>query len=830
MRLIYSLVRTARRRDLGQYIKYFLLYALCALFLTAELLIGYSYIITFDGQLADTYGEQDMIVLADTELEARLREDERVARYGTMTQYAMLGQLGIGTISDEAIELQHIKMLWGRFPMEQGEIALERTWWSTFYNGTEIGDVIELEGISFTLCGVLDDYSGLQWQSEGSTTLPCAMVSEATALTLPEADAAVFYSIALADGVDADSYFNELMSLEPVLFGCRNQATTSQLAEQYLGNRSKILPLVLLLGVLLMVAVLIYVTSISNRQNVGKMAQFKIVGMGDRALRQYFLLQTLERALPAAVVGCAGGVAATFGVLRVFMGFEFGFSGVLILVALLLSAVLPPMLGALGLHKYYSASVLELLRPSDGAAEEVRDVGGVKTKDPVMLCAVRNYKSSGSRGVTFRVLMLVATVLIVITSFWTIRSINDAASAFSAGDIFVYWSGRMYIDSGGGYIAADPFSAGIKDDAYEKIRESDEVSRVVGFKYLNMFVAEDIADVTPQDRWSRSDDYVSTYGFPSDVTISPARLQSVSNEIIKLLAPYIVGVEGYEELLRDGRHVLYLSSIDPLFRTAGDEVRFMQYIPGEEPYMLDISTEVVGYIDLNDLPDELSDLQYALIGGYLWSEDSFAAHELEPGCMEIFVTFKDVDRTDATEKLISNINYLYGDRIGVHNYLQSKRAALEQRKITATAGFSVSGVMLVFSLISLAITLELKISRRRRTLGVLRAIGMTERQQYRALLYETWFDVLFVGIVSAVTAVAMGLLYAAKEIIIFRLSTRDPMVQSILDTFTFADFPGWLLPVPVVLYLAVSAIACLLPIRKFYRESNVECMRDALSE
>lgn len=822
MRLIYSLVRTARRRGRGQYIKYFLLYALCALFLTAELLIGYSYIITFDNELVDTYGEQDMIILADTELEARLREDERVTRYGTMTRYAMLGQLSVGTVSAEAIELQHIKMLWGRFPTEQGEIALERTWWATFYNGTEIGDVIEIEGIGFTLCGVIDDYSALQWPNEG-TTLPCAIVvSEAT--TQPQS---VFYSVALAEGVDADSYLNELLNIEDWFTGCPNQARTSQLAEQYLGNRSKILPMVLLLGVLLMVAVLIYVISIGNRQNVGKMAQFKIVGMGDRALRQYFLLQTLERALPAAVVGCAGGVAAAFGALRVFTKFDFGIDWRLILVGFVLSVLLPPLLGSLGLRKYYSASVLELLRPSDGASEEVRDIVGVKAKDPVVLCAVRNYQSSGSRGVTFRVLMFVATVLTVFTSFWTIRAISDAASEFSAGDIFISWNSRMYIDEG---IPADPFDAGIRDDAYEKLRESDEVSRVVGIKYLEIFVAENIADVPQEDRWSQSDRYVSTYGFPSDVTIDHTRLQSVPNEAIELLAPYIVGVEGYEELLRDGRHVLYMSSIDPSFRTAGDQVRLMQYIPGEKPYMLDIPTEVVGYVNLNDLPSELSDLRYALVGGYLWSEDSFAAHGLDPGCMEIFVTFENANRTDATERLISNINYIYGSRITVRNYLQSKRAATNQRNITATAGFTVSGVMLVFSLISLAVTLELKVSRRRRTLGVLRAIGMTERQQYRVLLYETWFDVLFVGVVSAVTAVAMGLLYAAKEIIIFRLSTRDPMIQAILDTFTFSDFPGWLLPVPVVLYLIVSAIACLLPIRKFYRESNVECMRDALSE
>lgn len=826
MKLILRLVRTARRSNIRQHIKYFVLYVLCAFFLTAELLVGYSYMVSFDNKLSDTYGEQDATIADSADYAPTLDNDPRVKSYAMSASYLLTSdRISVGTVSAEAVDIQHITLAEGRLPVSDNEIAIEKTVLSIFYNSAAIGDTVVIDSqYSFTLCGIIDDYASLQWESDtNGFAMPNAIITEAAATQIFSRPIVTFFELILRDDVVPDKYVEEMRQSKAVTAIFANLATSSSLASQYLDNKNLILPAIMLVGILLVVSALIYIASVSNRQNLAKMAELKIVGMDNRSIKTYFLLQGLDRSVLAGIIGSVLGAV----VVSVTMGFlnelSFHYNLWLFLIGLLVSIVLPPVLSSLSMRRYYNLSVVELMRPAPEYSDSMSRSKYINSNDPIVLCATRNYYSNGSRGATFRVLMFVSIAVVACTLFLSTRIIADATNTFSDGDIAISHSGGWTVDRDG-YVPVTPFN-GISEHEYSLLKKSTYASRVVGVKYMTVFSAKNKASVPADDQWPDSEKYKADFGFPADVCVGPQRIYGLDSDILELLAPYTDGCDNYLELLKDGKHVLHIKRYDgESMYKVGDNMRFIQHIPGDKPYMMDISAEVVGVIDYQQIPNGLSDIRRGLAGGFLWQNDCFAKNDLPALFQEIYITVKNPADTGDIDKLVSDIKYVYGNGIFVRTNLQNKLAKIEQGKIISAVGYMICGILILFSTLCLSITLNVKINKRRSTLGILRAIGMSKKQQYLSLLFETWFDVLYVWIVSAITATIMCVLYASRPIIEAKLMTGS-VPEDIMAKFSLSGFPLLALILMVVLYLFASFIVCILPIRKFYKESNVECIR-----
>lgn len=826
MKLILRLVKTARRSNVRQHIKYFILYILCSFFLTAELLVGYSYIISFDNEISDTYGDQDVIIAGSETFGENLRSDPRVESYATSASYlTTTDHVSVGTVSADAADIQHITLVEGNLPVTDNDIAIEKTILSIFYNGAVIGDTIVIDDqYSFTLCGIIEDYASLQWEADANSfIMPNAIVTETAAIQIFFRPIVTFYMVTLHDGVVPGDYVYEQRVNKTVAAICENQATSSSLANQYLNNKNMILPSIMLVGILLMVSALIYITSVSNRQNISKIAELKIVGMDNRSIKTYFMLQNLDRSALAGIIGSILGAVAVSIIIAFLPELSFHYSLWLFLIGLVISLVMPPVLSALSMRRYYNMSVVELMRPAPEHNDNIRQSKYLRSDNPILICATRNYYSNGSRGATFRILMFISIVVVAFTLFLSsqllIASIND----FSDGDIAISQSGGWMMDRDG-YISATPFK-GISEHEYKLIKNSSSASRVVGVKYFNVFTAQDISSVNADEQWPYSEQYKTDYGFPMDVCIGPQRIYGIDLDILELLTPYIEGKNNYLELLTDSKHVLYINRYEgdsPY--TTGDIIRFMQYIPGDKPYITEISAEVVGVLDYLQIPDDMSDLRQGLTSGFLWQNDCFEKVDLPVLYSQIYITVKDPSDTSDIDKWISDIKYIYGNDITVRANLQEKLAKVEQGKIISTVGYMICGILILFSVLCLSITLNVKIYKRRSTLGILRAIGMSEKQQYLTLLFETWFDVLYVGIISIMTSILMCAFYTSRLIIDCKLMVGF-VPEDIMATFSLSGFPLLALILIVILYLLASFTVCFLPIRKFYKESNVECIR-----
>ncbi len=827
MKLILRLVKAARRANVRQHIKYFILYSLCALFLTAELLVGYSYIISFDNEISATYGDQDVTMADNEAFGEKLRLDSRVESFATSASYFVTpDRVSVGTLSAGAVDIQNITLVCGNLPIADNEIAIEKTILSLLYNGAAIGDTIVIDGqYSFTLCGIINDYSQLQWEvSTNSFIMPNAIVTEAAATQAFSNPIVTFYMATLQDGIYPGDYVYEQRVNKTVMSICENQAMTSQLASQYLNNKNMILPAVMLVGLLLMVSALIYITSVSNRQNLSKMAELKIVGMDNRSIKTYFMLQNLDRSALAGIIGGILGVVAGSVIISILPELSVHYNLWLLLAGLLIALVIPPMLSVISMHRYYKMPVVELMRPTPKYNDSIRRSKYLRSNDPVVICAARNYYGNGSRGATFRILMFLSIAVVAVTLFLSAYSLAQAQKNESAGDISLK-QGVLWMMDRDGYVCAEPFK-GIAENKYQLIKSSPSASRVVGVKYFQVFTAQDASSVKADEQWPYSEQYKADYGFPADVCIGPQRIYGIDLDILELLSPYIERGDNSLDLLTDSKHVLYIHRYEgdsPY--NVGDNIRFMQYIPGEEPYMADFSAQVVGVLNYLQIPDDMSDVKQGLASGFLWTNDCFDMVGLPLSYLAIYITVKDPSDTADIDKLVSDIKYTDSQGIIIRTNLQDKLARVEQGRIISAAGYAVCGILVLFSVLCLSITLNVKIYKRRSALGVLRAIGMSQKQQYLSLLFETWFDVLYVGGVAIIASIIMCALYAARMITLSILEVEGAVPKGVLADFSLSGFPWLALILIVALYLVASAIVCFVPIRKFYKESNVECIR-----
>lgn len=297
----------------------------------------------------DTYGTWEGALLGgkkdDLEI---LKKEKTIAAVGTAVCFGTVGEdAGYGAIENELKKMGRLRLLEGDFPQEKNEIALEADVLSELKHNYEIGQKINLEisfpavsqdGIEttvvvsreYTLCGVLKEYTDL-WCVDNEI-LPGAVVTDEEAFQVIET--------AKAENTDAvikepkyHYFFQSHKDREKMLETVRQLISSDMEAKE---NRGKIAVntyahematqgafdsfYVVMIFITTLLAVLcIYM--VQMQKQIRQTALLRSIGITKRQLRMMLFFETLCLTTPAMLAGILIGSAGTWlaikGLIRV---------------------------------------------------------------------------------------------------------------------------------------------------------------------------------------------------------------------------------------------------------------------------------------------------------------------------------------------------------------------------------------------------------------------------------------------------------------------------------------------------------------------------------
>lgn len=285
---------------------------------------------------------------------AFLEQRDWLDRLGESTNYGMVvgtqPVCGIGTVDETFLELGRIRLDEGRLPEQPGEIALEAdvlgslgydpTVGQTIHIFIDIPDDQQPDDIfyrverEFVLTGVLKEYANiwiLNANIQNRLLNSALILPEDVATILEEAQAkADLYEAALRPPVtsyfytpvagmektleaEVDTHMAETRGAAEDRQGCVNLSADAAYANTdyntfYVG-------LILLIALLAVVAIYL----LELQAEVRRIVRLRSIGAAKMQIRQLLLLETVLLAVPAVVLGTAVGAAGTVGLLRLMV-------------------------------------------------------------------------------------------------------------------------------------------------------------------------------------------------------------------------------------------------------------------------------------------------------------------------------------------------------------------------------------------------------------------------------------------------------------------------------------------------------------------------------
>lgn len=301
----------------------------------------------------NTYGQWYFAIPSGMEEDRQWLEDQPwVEKMGVSCQYGHIatpsGLAGFGTVDEALVELGRIRLDEGRFPAEDGEIAMEADVLGALGYDYRLGQQVTLTVSlpykdqlipierTFTLCGILHEYSNLWTLNRNSDSrLPVsAMVTDGAAeeileaarqcITMPENRPLVapvpqyFLAVAEEDRADARQSLNGWMSATRTgdfgdFWPCENITAYPGTAAREYDN-----VYVYIIAAVTMIAVLcVYLMQMSRE--IRSFTVLRSVGMTKPQLALLVLAETMLLILPAIVLGIPGGAGLTWLGLRLML-------------------------------------------------------------------------------------------------------------------------------------------------------------------------------------------------------------------------------------------------------------------------------------------------------------------------------------------------------------------------------------------------------------------------------------------------------------------------------------------------------------------------------
>ena len=821
------------KRGWKQTLQVILVYLLCTCFFIAEGMTVSNYLQSTEIEKMDTFGAQSGFLSGCTaETIKTLRQSASVQKAGVIRSVAVHtipdavygNQIIAGTADETARSLCHIRTADGRLPEKIDEIALEPSAIARLREEITVGDRLELtfqtadgqkDQRAFTVVGILADFSSLQVPGEATVTLPNALVSEAYRDALQAGGEPAVCPVLLTDATAAEQLLAQFVTDGVGTAYAVNPLLTGQ---GQLPFEMDTMGIALLAVTGFFCLLMLYCLSVIMRKNRRqRIALLKAVGFTRGEVLLYYITQGLIQLVPGLLTGGALGVLMARILAQYLGGFvRFFWNPILIFGCAVVIFLAAFCFIVFGTFRDAKISPVELLAGGENQKASERKTS-FSTNRPYLLWAGKDILLNSGEAVSTSIAMLFAVLIVVVGGFVSNGVTNVADHQLPADmDIRVY-DGGMFGPLG---IPNDPAFGMTQQDA-RLLETCPQVEKAIALSRIHLNELKPNAALTDEERDEQmlagrgNDAYrqeKQKWGYGQDQELIESLLTGADAGLIRELEPYVTKGALHMEALSNAREVIVCETGEfPASRDVGDQITYTQIINDphtgkQEKLTFTVTVGAVVTLSDNERPRTIEEL--ALGGRTLWANSSFEKVGLTVRTNQVLLNLKNAEQTDEVEKQVKNLQYNYGGKVSLQEYLQKAQREREIAQMISTITFLLTLVLSVFAVVSLMVALNLKFQTRKGVFGTLRAIGMTQKDIYLVTLLQS---VMQIGI-----AVLLGLIFSLG--ICFLLTTQ-------MSELTLEFFPWIRIACVPLLLLLVAALSCFGPVKRLYHETASDCLR-----
>ena len=308
---------------------------------------------------------------------------------------------------------------------------------------------------------------------------------------------------------------------------------------------------------------------------------------------------------------------------------------------------------------------------------------------------------------------------------------------------------------------------------------------------------------------------MQSFDLPEDLYLSDCILASAGAENLQNLAPFITRGKLDLKALSNAQEIIICETKEhPTAHQVGDEIRITQLLnqtPGDytlsNTQKMDVTVRVGAIATLQQTGAWSTMEDYAFEGLYLWENSSFDQLDVPMHYNHVYLDIADPENTAHINEVLYNMQYLYENYITITDHLQEAQTMARFYQTFSFVSFALAILLILFSLVSMMLAINMKIRMHKQVYGFLRAAGLTKKELYLTILAENLLEIL----------IALGFGVAAS------------VGVCILLSMNMSELPIHLLPVGeliffILLFPPVMAATCWWPVRSFYRQSIVDCI------
>lgn len=805
-----------------------ILYIFSTFFFVAEVLTVYNYYVSNQKLLDEIFGVHDGLFLCAENSLPNIEEND-ITSLGTLSVHALAVKdaafsnrpIVLGTADAAAVELSKIGVLSGRMPQDKHEIALEQSYLNLFYPDTKIGDEIVMEITNpvlsestyrFVLCGILRDFSSLQWNSEPTKKgMLNAVVSEEL---FPEAPLYSFLNIAFdGENEQLQALADRLMQEHKITAYQPNQRETYDLTALTGENTAVSFIVVMAVLFVLMIAALIAVSVIAKKGRGETIGLLKIAGFDVSGILKVYGTKALMLIVPSGLIGSLIAVILSWLMIAggSFTAFRCNFITVFFCAAAI--AVIAFLLFMAGVKKECKKPVMENRKPYTFCAQRANTIS-YNGKNPVFLYAVKSFLMNTGGNAASSAMIFFSIVTITVTSYYASGMLNNAQALAQGFDVGILSGNSSYISLV--QVPLEP-EKGIYKSDYTALKKNSDVDEFFGFQRLNVFrlTAEEVPKLYADEEKETFLKAKAMFGYPSDLNLDEQRLLGVEDEVLEKLNAYVIDGSIDLQALSTGEEIVVCcGEKNPAQVKAGDRIRIAQVI-NKNPedmmisdyYLLDKSVKVGAVVQFSDTPSQ-NKLMQANLRGYVWSEKAFEQIGLHMNYSNIYINAVDKENMNSLSSLIGQLCMYYNGNVNVIDNLQQANAAKKFYHSFSVVTSIISFGLAAFSLISLMLAVSAKLTSQKKTFGFLRAVGLTPLKMFLIILTENALALGAAVILALLCSCGLcGMLYKGAT---GQFTAIFPVMEAVL--------------LPVVYFVCIISI-CIFAIRRFCKQTIIDCIR-----
>ncbi len=776
-----------RARNIGV----FLAYLVITIFFAAELSMLDDFRISNETALDGIFGTHDGIFCTETPNVEHYGDFEEtgviaVAFNGTKDNESTDRLIIAGNADDTAVSHCSITAVEGRLPQTENEIALERSLHDILYPNSAVGDKITININSpeksqavFSLCGIVNDFSGYQWDSSGNMPeMPNAFVGG-------ECVDAMYYFVSVkgnVTGTDGAVFLpNQRNSLDVMnsMFGISSD------------NSVAILNVVLIVFVLISFLAVLFVFSRMTGKELGVL---RSAGFDEKSVSAISVIRLCLLIVPALIFGAVGGCAITM--------FRAGMVHCISIIKLAAFVVFSVVI-LCAVEIYWVKKGFR--RPVNCELRKCPPKTGMKvtSSDPIWLYSLRCYIMNGQEISACAVTTFLAVMLLFIAV-----SVNAQMRSTILQMERPYDMSVLFTDQTVTTLNVSRYNSGLSEQEFQALKNRG--ADVIGIKRQYVYelgVSDGSGDIYSD---SHNDDIkqdMERLGF-SDQDIFALRINGLDDDSMNYISGHIIDGEIDRIGLQTGTQAIWVSSGGAYEHSVGDVIQ-LGFVVNSDPdapsydkmkyYEINVTICAVAEFSFDSPDRKTRALSDCIEGGLIWSDKAFENIGIQKGYDAVYLWLPE-DST-AVYRLINDFKSHYGSLFHTTDYIQEQQVRTEiTSQIEMVSVVFISGIAAV-SLISFAIVTASRAAQRRKVYGYLRAAGLTGGQLFRLLSAENGISIA----VSFLSGAVLGwLLVWVLQI---------PMSG------------GWLIAVMAAGYAVVTACVGAVIAYRICRVSIAECIR-----